>query len=161
MRGVHPPREQLSLEFVVQGNTVPPHELKNKEQYCLLIVLVGTIHFQNHENLFPWTARRIQGTHIRDCTASHNNRVPRFGTLCAIATILKIILEHLYLVAGLGTLGSCINLPNAPTPPPLIDWLFLDFRAIFFANSPSFFLVSTIRQVIWSPGTLRSLDVWI
>jgi len=65
------------------------------------------------------------------------------------------IFKRLCLVPGLSPFEPRVNYPYAPTAPPLTHRLFLDLRAIFFPSGPSFFLVSTIRQVIWpSPGTL-------
>ena len=84
-----------------------------------------------------------------------NNLVPR-----DYKVIAKTIFERLHLVSGLQKFVPRFNCPYAPTSPPLNGRLFLDFRAIFLASAAHFFLVSTIRQVIWpSPSTLlRGLD---
>ena len=97
--------------------------------------------------------RRVLGLFIRHCAASPNNCVPGRPKLSVIRVTVKTFFERLYLVLGLSPFEPRVNNPCAPTPPPLLLRLFLDFCAIFSSSGPSIFLVSTIRQVIWpSPG---------
>ena len=73
---------------------------------------------------------------IRDCAGSCNNCMPERLKLSAIYVTAKAIFECLYLVPGLSSFGPRVSCSYAPTPPPLIQRLFLDFCAIFWENSP-------------------------
>ena len=52
------------------------------------------------------------------------------GKVSAIDVTAKKIFERLYFVLGLRQFVPRVNCPYAPTPPPLIQQLFLDFREI-------------------------------
>jgi len=101
---------------------------------------------------------RVPGLPIRDCAISSKKLVPRVAQVSAIDVTEKTIFERLYLVPGLRQFAPRVNCPCAPTPPPLTERLFLDFRVIVFSRWALIFLVSMIRQVIWpSPGTLGDI----
>ena len=72
----------------------------------------------------------------------------------------RVIFEWVMCVFGPGLrqFAPWVKCSYAPTTPPLTCWLFLDFHAFFSSSGPSFFFVSTIRQVIWpSLGTLMPI----
>jgi len=84
----------------------------------------------NRENFVSWEMRRVLGLPIWHCAASCNNHGPKRPKLRTIDVEEKAIFERLYLVSGLGTFWPRVNCPYAPTPPPLIRQLFLDFCTI-------------------------------
>jgi len=67
----------------------------------------------------------VQGLPARDRAASFYNLIPR-GTKVIDVTV-KSILERVYLDSGLTPIYNPSQLSCAPTPPPLIHQLFLDF----------------------------------
>jgi len=86
---------------------------------------------------------------IFDYGRGGNSSVQKCTTVSAITVTAKAIFKRLYLVAGLSNFGPRVNCSCAPTPPPLIHQLSLDFGVNYFPQRPIF--VITILQVLF-PG---------
>jgi len=52
----------------------------------------------------------------------------------------KAFFERFYFVLGLSPFEPRVNCPYTPTPPLLTTQVFLEFRVIFLASGPSFFV---------------------
>jgi len=81
---------------------------------------------------------RVPGLPIRECARGCNNREHTRTQLSAIDVTGKAFFERLYLVPGLSPSEPRVHCPYAPTPPPLVRQLFLDFRAFFSHVAPHF-----------------------
>jgi len=104
----------------------------------------------------------VPGLTIEDCAGSFNNFVPRGTKLSAIDVTAKALFEHLYLVLGLSPFEPRVNCPYAPTPPPLTQQLFLDFRAFFLPCGPLFFVstrfTNNLAKSRYPQGGYRNRD---
>jgi len=89
---------------------------------------------------------RVPGLPIRawDCARGYNNCGHTQLQMSAIDVTVKIILERLYLVPGIGTFGPWVNFPYAPTTPTVYSTNIARF--LCNSNDPSFFWSSRFTK---------------
>jgi len=83
---------------------------------------------------------RVPGLPIRDCARNNNNRAQMCPKLSATDVTEKTFFERLYLFSKIGTFGSRVNCPYAPTTPTVHSTTISLFLWIFFPwMAPQFF----------------------
>jgi len=113
--------------------------LSSPEAFLFAILFTKRLNSQNVATGYEGT-----GMPIRDCAESYKIFENWRTTIHSIHVSVKVLFERCYLVLGLSPFEPRVNCPRAPTLPPFIQQIFLDFCAI--PNGPSIFLSSRFTK---------------